>query len=277
LATVLTFIAVVVSSLRWRSVLQALEVDHLPRLPRLVSLNLAGLFVGNVLPSTIGGDVLRVGRLSGDLGEDTPASFASVVLERLTGWLVLPVLTLVGFAINRGLLRDGHARTIALLISCGTLVLLGVVWLLLGHPRVGGRFGESDGWRRFAGAVHFGTGRLRAHPSRTLTIIGWGFVYQLILVGAAFSAARTLDVDAIGLTAMLTFFPAVLIAQVLPIGISGIGVREGAFVIVLTPLGVPAEQAVALGLLLYLLNLAASLLGAPAFAVGSRQGASWIR
>ena len=41
--------------------------------------------------------------------------------------------------------------------------------------------------------------------------------------------------------------------------------------IFLTPLGVPAEQAVALGLLLYLLNLVASLLGAPAFAVGGRR------
>ncbi len=65
-----------------------------------------------------------------------------------------------------------------------------------------------------------------------------------------------------------------LIAQVLPIGISGLGVREGAFVIFLTPFGVPAEQAVALGLLLYLLNLVASLLGAPAFAVGGRRGPS---
>ena len=38
----------------------------------------------------------------------------------------------------------------------------------------------------------------------------------------------------------------------------------------LTPLGVPAEQAVALGLVLYLLNLVVSLVGAPAFAVGGR-------
>jgi hypothetical protein len=51
-------------------------------------------------------------------------------------------------------------------------------------------------------------------------------------------------------------------------------VREGAFVIFLGPLGVPAEQAVALGLLLYLLNVAVSLLGAPAFAVGGRSQAA---
>ena len=62
---------------------------------------------------------------------------------------------------------------------------------------------------------------------------------------------------------MLTFIPAVLILQVLPIGISGLGVREGSLVLFLSPLGVPDEQAVALGLLLYLTNLIASLAGAP--------------
>jgi glycosyltransferase 2 family protein len=47
-------------------------------------------------------------------------------------------------------------------------------------------------------------------------------------------------------------------------------VREGAFVLFLGPLGVASEQAIALGLLLYLLNLVVSLLGAPAFATGGR-------
>ena len=70
---------------------------------------------------------------------------------------------------------------------------------------------------------------------------------------------------------VLAFMPAVAIAQVLPISLGGLGVREGAFVMFLGPLGVAAGQAVALGLLVYGLNLAASLLGAPAFAVGGRR------
>ena len=41
-------------------------------------------------------------------------------------------------------------------------------------------------------------------------------------------------------------------------------------VVVAFALGVEAQDAIALGLLLYLLNLGVSLLGAPAFAVGGR-------
>jgi uncharacterized membrane protein YbhN (UPF0104 family) len=54
---------------------------------------------------------------------------------------------------------------------------------------------------------------------------------------------------------------------------SGLGVREGAFVLFLGPLGVAQQEAIALGLLLYLLNLVVSLLGAPAFAAGGRSRA----
>jgi uncharacterized membrane protein YbhN (UPF0104 family) len=100
-----------------------------------------------------------------------------------------------------------------------------------------------------------------------------GFAYQLVVVAAAFLAARALGL-AVGPTAILAFMPAVAIAQVLPISLGGLGVREGAFALFLGPLGIETSQAVALGLLVYGLNLAVSLLGAPAFAVGGGRQAA---
>lgn len=270
LAFVLTFVSVLVSSIRWKAVLLALDVERMPRLRRLFSHYLAGLFVGNVLPSTVGGDVLRVTRLAQDTDEP-PASFASVILERLTGWLVLPGLILAGFAINRGFLHEGKATKLALVIAVGTLVLLVGVSAALVSRRLGGRLGHAEGWRRFAGAVHLGAAHLRHHPQRAVSVVGIGVIYQLVLVVAAFSAARTLGVGAVGFTAILTFFPAVLIAQVLPISISGLGIREGLFVLFLHPLGVPDGKSVALGILIYLLTLCVSLFGAPSFALGHRR------
>ena len=267
-AAVLTLAGIALSALRWQKVLDALEIRT--RLPRLMSHYMAGQFVSNVLPTTIGGDVLRVSRLSRDTGE-SPGTFASVVLERLTGWLVLPVMTIVGFAVNPGLRRLGNATSVALTLAFGTLVLLVCVLAAAGSSRVGGRFAARAGWRRFIGAVHLGIERLRSQPGAAANVLAAGFAYQLALVLAAVAAAQALGLRPAGLTALLAFFPAVLIAQVLPISMSGLGVREGAFVLFLGPLGVASEQAVALGLLLYLLNLAVSLLGAPAFAAGGRR------
>lgn len=267
-ATALTFLGILLSSMRWQAVLTALGVHS--HLGHLLNHYLAGQFVSNVLPTTIGGDVLRVSRLSRENGE-TPASFASVVLERLTGWLVLPILTYVGFVVNPGLTHLGTATEVALALATGTLVLLVVLLLLVASHRFGARFAGLDGWRRFAAAVHLGLERLRRHPGAAANVLAVGFAYQLALVFAALFAAKAVGMGVeVGPTALLAFFPAVAIAQVMPVGISGLGIREGAFVLFLDPLGVPAEQAIALGLLLYLLNLCVSLLGAPAFAFGGR-------
>ena len=268
IAALLTLAGIILSALRWQKVLDALEIRA--RLPRLMSHYMAGQFVSNVLPTTIGGDVLRVSRLSRDTGE-SPGTFASVVLERLTGWLVLPVITIVGFAVNPGLRHLGTATRIAVCLAFGTLMLLLAVLAAAGSARIGGRFATREGWRRFVGAVHLGVERLRSHPAAAANVLAAGFAYQLALVLAAVAAARALGLQPAGLTALLAFFPAVLIAQVLPISMAGLGVREGAFVLFLTPLGVAQQDAIALGLLLYLLNLLVSLLGAPAFAAGGRR------
>jgi glycosyltransferase 2 family protein len=271
-AALLTLAGVVLSALRWQRVLEALGLHA--GLRTLVSHYLAGQFVSNVLPTTIGGDVLRVSRLSRDTGE-SPGSFASVVLERLTGWLVLPVISVVGFVVNPPLQHLGAATRVALGLAFATLLALVGVLYAASDQRIGGRFASREGWRRFAGAVHLGLDRLRRDKAAAVNVILVGFVYQLVLVLAAVAAAQALGLgETAGLTALLAFFPAVAIAQVLPIGISGLGVREGAFILFLGPLGVADEEAIALGLLLYLLNLGVSLLGAPAFAVGGRKPTS---
>lgn len=269
-AFALTFLGVVLSALRWRAVLNALG-QH-PRTKRLLSHYLAGQFMANVLPSTIGGDALRISRLSRDNGE-SPTSFASVVLERLTGWLVLPVITLVALVVNPGLRHLGRATVVAESVAGATLALLVVVLALTMRPGASSRV-HHQGWRRFTSAVRMGLRQLAREPSAAARVVATGFAYQLVLVVSVLMAARALGMPAgVGPTALLAFVPAVLIAQVLPITISGLGIREGLFALFLHPLGVPRAQAVALGLLLYLLNLLVSLLGAPSFAFGHRSDA----
>jgi hypothetical protein len=70
--------------------------------------------------------------------------------------------------------------------------------------------------------------------------------------------------------AMVAFVPVVAMAQVVPISLSGLGIREGMLVLLLTPLGVTNGHAVGLGLAWYATMLLISLPGAPAVAVGGR-------
>jgi uncharacterized protein (TIRG00374 family) len=266
-AAVLTLLSYLLSTVRWQQVTHALELRD--RFQRLLSHFLAGQFVSNALPTTIGGDVVRVSRLSKDTG-DAPGSFASVVIERLSGWVVLPVITLTGFALNPTLQHEGTQTEVAVAIAAFTLAgLLGLLYAA-DHRSVGGRFTDGEGWRRFAAAIHLGVARIRRHPASIVSILGAGFVYQFVLVLAAYLAAMALDIQ-IGITALMAFFPAVLIAQVIPISIAGLGVREFMLVWLLGSVGVPEEQALALGLLIWALTVVTSLVGAPSYAIGANR------
>lgn len=262
----ITFGGIVLSAWRWQRVLTVLGTHA--RIADLVLHSLAGQFVGNVLPSTIGGDILRVNRLTATTGSSA-TSFASVVLERLTGWLVLPALALVGLALNPSLLELGNASRIALLVAFGTLLLLALILTAAADHRLAGRFTNNEGWTRFIGAVHLGVDGLRRDPRTAAEVLGVATAYQLSMVLAAFCASQALGLH-LGLAVILAFVPVVAIVQVLPISFSGLGVRESALVLFLGPLGIATSQAVALGLMIYAMTLVISLLGAPAFAAGNR-------
>jgi uncharacterized membrane protein YbhN (UPF0104 family) len=266
-ALAVTAVGVVIATIRWQAVLTGLDVHE--RLPTLLHHALAGMFVGNFRPSTVGGDVLRVRRLAAH-DNDTATAFASVVLDRLSGMLVLPLITLGALASNSGLRELGGASILAAALSITTLLFLGFLLVTVSHPEVGRRLTGTSRWREFASAVHLGADRLRRHPPAIAGLVLTAFAYQLAVVFAALLAARALHIHEVGLTAALAFVPAVAIAQSIPISIGGFGLREGAFVLFLDPLGVSTGHAVALGLFVYALTLIVSLAGAPSFAVGSR-------
>ncbi|MEY2468454.1 MAG: glycosyltransferase 2 family protein, partial [Actinomycetota bacterium] len=265
LALALTLVGVVLSAFRWQRVLATLDV-HVP-LYRLTRHYLASLFVGNFLPSTVGGDVLRVTRLGNETG-DSAKPFASVVLERMSGWIVLPALTFIGLGINPTLRQLGSATAFASAVGAATLLALGGVLVAAANPRLGAKLSGSTGWRRFTGAIHLGVDRFRRRPMLALEVIAAGFVYQLCVLLSVFFAAKAIGLEDVGITAIIAFFPVVLIVQTLPVTIGGLGVREGAIYVLLHPIGVTSDQAISLGVVYYAMTLIVSQVGAPAFAAG---------
>jgi uncharacterized protein (TIRG00374 family) len=262
-------LAVALSTLRWQRVLSAMGVRA--RFRALFSTYLACQFVSSFLPSSIGGDALRVSRLSSRQPRpDAPAApdaFASVVLDRMSGWLVLPLLCLAGLALNPALRHLGRSSRVAFTISIVSLAALVAIITLAMNPRLGRRLRGRTGWLRFMGAVHEGIDRVRRDRTAAVEVVAAAVVYQLVIITVAIIATHALGLH-VGPTALLVFVPAVAIIQVLPVSFGGLGLREGALVVFLRPLGVSTAHAVALGLWLYGMQLIASLLGAPALAIG---------
>jgi uncharacterized protein (TIRG00374 family) len=263
-----TLVGFVLSAWRWQRVFAVFDV-HVP-LRTLLTHYLAGQFVGNVLPSTIGGDVLRVSRAAKTTGAGDVA-FASVVIERLSGFVALPLLSFIGFALEPSLLQVDRSW-IAVMIAGATVAALVIILFVAGSPHLAGRFAKHQNWMRFIGAVHIGVDRIRHEPRRALSVLVAAVSYQVAVLISVYCAIHALGVS-LPNGAVLAFLPAVAAAQALPISLSGLGIREGLLVILLHPLGVPTGKAIGIGLLWYGMTLVVSFLGAPAFAVGQRHDA----
>ncbi|MEI7887604.1 MAG: lysylphosphatidylglycerol synthase transmembrane domain-containing protein [Actinomycetes bacterium] len=268
-AVLVHLVAYALQTVRWSTVSNTLGIG-LP-FKRMFSLLLAGEFVSNALPTSFGGDVVRV-RRQGQATGDYADAFAGTALERLTGWLVLPVLSTAAMLIHPEFLQLGTASFVAVAINVSTVVALIAILWAAGHKRGAGRLIGQSGWKRYLAAVHLGVIAFKHHRGRVFEVLAAGLGFQFLQCVSVYAAGKALNIPQVTLLAALAFFPPTAIAQNLPFALGGLGIREAVFVLFFGAIGVPDATAIALGLLVYLIFVAASLAGAPSFAFG-RTGA----
>ncbi len=250
---VLAFLGTMVASaLRWYVLLKPL--DPLPFWPLLKGY-LVGLFVGNYLPSG-GIDVVRGVYVLPYTNRRAPV-FASVVVDRMVGFLAITTVILVG--LPWGVAEVRPYQTWLTLFSAG--VLLAAVLPLERHvytfvarwlPRMplGNRllrlYEQYYLYRTFPGALAY------AYALSFLILLGFGLTVKFTALGLG---SRVPLVETV-------FFVAIInVLAMIPVTISGFGLREGGFVAFFGNL-VGAERALALSLLFFGASLITSLLGA---------------
>ncbi|MEQ1575629.1 MAG: lysylphosphatidylglycerol synthase transmembrane domain-containing protein [Vicinamibacterales bacterium] len=251
---------------RWRMVLRAGNVPV--RFREVFSQYLIGMFVGNFLPSTVGGDVAKVYLLGRNHGYG-PIT-ASVVLDRMFGFglaAMLAACALVMAAPTAPVLR--LVRTVLVLVAAATVLGSGVALAGTGGlARRVARFGPrvtgwADALQRFRLSVLTAvrSPRVLLHAVGTVVVyfVLLSLVYRLLIV---IMCGRQL-----GLLETLMVVTSVSVMSNLPISLNGLGVREQLHVVLFEPLGVPKEVSVAVSLLLFSHTLLISVVG----------GALWMR
>ncbi len=265
IAFLATLVGIALSAQRWSGALDVLKVKN--KFSDLFKLQLVGLFASNFLPSTVGGDIVRA-RWLGRRSDQVAEGFASVIIERLTGWLVLPCLALIGIAFDPAMLHLGKVSGIIITVATATLTALLILitfTIFKKQVKPGGRFRALSA---VISSLEDAIKQFKEDPTSLVKLISWAIAYQLSIVTAALFAASAIHI-AITWRELLVMVPTVAMLQVLPLTIGGIGIREGALVLMLQPLGIATTQAIEFGLVVYGINVLASLLGAPSFAMGA--------
>lgn len=260
LAFAMVLLAIAISAWKWGLILRARQ--HPLPYRALLRLYFVGLFFNNVLPTAVGGDAVRAWETTKETGE-VPEAIASVVSERLIAGVALGFTALLGLPFI-----DADARTVQMVVIF-LLIDVGLVGLFL-VPRVAEGIVGKTLPNRFAlvrdvvtHTVQVVRNTLR-RPGLFLVILLLSILFQICVAGVNAAIFYALGAP-VSLAHCLIFTPMIFTVAMLPISISGFGVREAAYWYFFSQVGVTQGDAIATSLLFFVVVGICSLPGAPLF------------
>lgn len=223
-----------------------------------------GLFGNIFLPSIVGGDVVRAG-LATRLSQSKSGVILGSLVDRTLDTAGLAAVAGIGMLLLPTAV-DPRSRTtfvaVVGILALAGLTALGLLVLVPWVRRVPYRIRRKFVPPRRAYLA------LRREPARLVASLLLGIVLQTLLVLLNAWLGRVMGVE-IAVVVWLFVWPLAKIAAIVPITQGGIGVREGALVVLFQPFGVPAAAAMATGLVFTAIVMAGGLVGgAVAFLLG---------
>lgn len=248
----------VVSTYRWSVILKKdMDVSYV----RLLSIYFIGMFFNNFLPTIVGGDIVKGYYLYRE-SKRGDISLASIFMDRYSGFVALMVITVAALIPGYALIKDTPLPFFFLLLIGAFVLLSLVIWV-----------GPLHNWavRLLAGIHLYGINKkietfykvlmgYKARKDILLKIFICSMLVQGGIIAAYYIVGRGLGITA-GLGYYFLFIPLTTTVSMLPVSLSGLGIREGAFVYLFTGIGAPKEQALTLSLLWFIIMALVSLLG----------------
>lgn len=235
--------SIYVSSIRWRLLLPEEFKGK-----RLFSFYLIGSFFNTFLPGIVGGDAVKTYYLYKETNKGS-LSFASVFMDRYIGFISLMTIALISFAAGfkyvKGSLIEWLLPTIVLSFLLGSLAIF--------RLRLGKRIKVLSEFYGYFSEYS----RQKALLIKTLML---SCAIQVMAILSMYIIALGLG-QHIYLSYFFIFFPIIVTISTLPISISGIGLREGAFVLLFGTAGVKPEMATAMSFAWFLSTASGGLVG----------------
>ena len=259
LSLCITPVLVLLSSWKWQIILRAHRIKV--SLMRIFWLYVVGYFFNTVLPTNVGGDVVRAYSLGKSTGKNAQV-FSSVFVERFTGLTVLLFMAILAFFIAIKDLWD-VGLSLALLFSVlgyfGLLILV-LTPALLHWAKKKIRFKIAQ--KIISKLEKFQTAILDLREERKTLIFAMAnsFLFYLTAVINVYISSLAFNAR-LSFTDALIITPIVMVVTMIPISIGGIGLAESAYVFTFSRFGLPEAVALSVALFMRLKALIAGLAG----------------
>lgn len=259
LATVLVCVAIALSiallhTARWLAVLRA-NGSQLS-FKTALQVVLIGHFFNQALPSSVGGDAVRIW-CTYRAGLTFKAAVNTVIIDRAITLFSLLLLSAAGLPWLFDIVTDPVARWALSTVICAGVAGFGAFLALRALPKTLTRWRAVRALLALAQLARNVVFNARyALPATVLSVASF-VVFALIV----YLLARAMQLD-VALLDCVLLVPPVILITVVPISIAGWGVREGAMVVAFGFINVPPSAAFAVSVLFGLTLAAASLPGA---------------
>ena len=245
---------------RWQRLLGAKGIHD--RLTWLVRAYFVAYTGGQLLPTSVGGDAVRIFETSRRHPSRGGPIAASIILERVLGGAATLVLAAVGFALAIGNYDIGAYLWIEGAFVVGTILLA----VLLFSRRLRPLLARTAPLLRFlrverpVRAVYEGLYSYRDNVGLMLGVFVLTLAVQIVRVLAIWMCGKAVGVD-LSPKPYYVMGPLFFLIMLLPITLNGIAVRETFFVDFLGKLAVGADAAFATGFLYFVVVVCLSLPG----------------
>jgi glycosyltransferase 2 family protein len=254
---------------RWRLLIDAASIPHTRG--RVVAAYFEGMFVNICLPTTVGGDVMKVLRVGG--ANQKRIAAATVVADRASGLAAL--VALLGLGLTLKLNSESRILALDVAVVSAIAAVTMALWVRF-RLSAGNKFKFTRAGspllsiaRRIDSLVPEMLRRLITNAP-WLRIMLWAFLVQSLNVAAVWVAGLAIGI-AVPLAGILVATTTVSLAAALPISIAGFGVREVSLPFLLAADGVPRELAVTLALAWSVIVFCVGLTGGPAHFAAQRR------
>jgi uncharacterized protein (TIRG00374 family) len=244
---------------RWQLLLAAKGIRE--PLGWLTRLYFVGYAAGQVLPTGVGGDAVRILEHSRRRPEARAEAAGAVIMERAIGSAGTLVMVAIGLAFAVGRYDD-----IALFVwvEIGFVVGMAVAAALMFSRRAAAvlerHFPRLRRLERPIAGFYAALHGYRSHAGALLGVLAVTLVMQFVRILGIWLCGEAVGLDLSPLV-YVVLGPMLFLVMMVPFTINGLGVREAFFVAFLTRFGVSTEAAFATGFLFYAVTIATSLPG----------------
>jgi uncharacterized membrane protein YbhN (UPF0104 family) len=259
LAIAVTFLQIFLGALRWREI--SADCGAPLATTQAFRFNLIGAFFNQTLPSSIGGDAVRLWLVARG-GAGWRAATYSIFVDRAIGLIALAIVIVASLPWSYRLIDDSNGRSALLFVDFAALAG-GAGFLILGRL-------PWPWLKRWWGTHHLHAcsviaNRLIFSRKRGPKLAVLSFLVHLLAVVIAWCVVRSIAAPVL-FGQIFQLIPPVMLITMLPISIAGWGVREATMGLAFGYAGLVSNEGVNVSL----------LFGAVYFIVGAFGGLVWI-